>query len=158
MRRCIRTARFSPTAGRSRRIRTRSGSVIQSVTGKATRLSSTPPVSTTTHGSTTSGIRQGNSYGGDLRNTGAAFSARLRPDGSIVPRKSLIAPAQNRTDVRLQQRIKLHGRLSIDGIAEIFNLFNRPNFGIGVQENNPQYLQNISAQTRTMQFGFRLLF
>jgi hypothetical protein len=104
------------------------------------------------------GIRQGNSYGGDLRNTGATFSARLRPDGSIVPRNSLIAPAQNRTDVRLQQRIKLHGRVAIDGIAEIFNIFNRPNYGIGVVENSPQYLQNITAQTRTMQFGFRFVF
>ena len=104
------------------------------------------------------GIRQGNSYGGDLRNTGAAFSARLRPDGTIVPRNSLIAPAQNRTDLRLQQRIKLHGRAAIDGIWEVFNLFNRPNYGIGIVENSPQYLQNISAQTRTMQFGFRLVF
>jgi hypothetical protein len=104
------------------------------------------------------GIRQGNSYGGDLRNTGAAFSARLRPDGTIVPRNSLIAPAQNRTDLRLQQRIPLHGRAAIDGIAEVFNIFNRPNYGIGIVENSPQYLQNISAQTRTMQFGFRLVF
>jgi hypothetical protein len=104
------------------------------------------------------GIRQANTYGGDLRNTGAAFSARLRPDGTIVPRNSLIAPPQNRTDLRLQQRIPLHGRASIDGIAEVFNIFNRPNWGIGIQENNPQYLQHVTAQTRTMQFGFRLIF
>jgi hypothetical protein len=104
------------------------------------------------------GIRQANNYGGDARNTGAAFSGRLRADGTIVPRNSLIAPAQNRTDVRVQQRIPLHGRAAIDAIAEVFNLFNRPNFGIGIQENNPQYLQNITAQTRTAQFGFRLTF
>ena len=40
----------------------------------------------------------------------------------------LIAPAQNRTDLRVQQRIPLHGRASIDAIAEVFNVFNRPNF------------------------------
>ena len=104
------------------------------------------------------GIRQANNYGGDLRNTGGVFSGRLRADGTIVPRNSIIAPAQNRTDLRLQQRIPLHGRAAIDGIAEVFNLFNRPNFGIGIQENNSQYLQNVTAQTRTMQFGFRLTF
>ena len=105
------------------------------------------------------GIRQGNIYGGDLRQTGATFSARLRPDGTIVPRNSLIAPPQNRTDLRLQQRVPLHGRASIDGIAEVFNMFNRPNWGIGIQENQTtQYLQHITAQTRTMQFGFRVIF
>ena len=105
------------------------------------------------------GIRQANSYGGDLRLTGATFSARLRPDGTIVPRNSLIAPPQNRTDLRLQQRIPLRGRASIDGIAEVFNIFNRPNWGIGIQENQTtQYLQHISAQTRTMQFGFRITY
>jgi hypothetical protein len=105
------------------------------------------------------GIRQANIYGGDLRQTGATFSARLRPDGTIVPRNSLIAPPQNRTDLRLQQRIPLHGHASIDGIAEVFNIFNRPNWGIGIQENQTtQYLQHISAQTRTMQFGFRITY
>ena len=94
-----------------------------------------------------------------MRNTGAtAGSGRLRPDGTIVARNSLIAPAQNRTDLRLQQRIPLHGRTSIDAIAEVFNIFNRPNYGIGTQENNAQYLTNVSAQTRTAQFGFRLTF
>jgi len=105
------------------------------------------------------GIRQVSNYGGDLRNTGATFSGRLRPDGTIVPRNSIIAPAQNRTDLRLQQRIRLHDRASIDAIAEVFNIFNRPNWRIGTQENNTsQYLQHIEAQTRTMQFGFRLTF
>jgi hypothetical protein len=105
------------------------------------------------------GIRRVSNYGSDLRNTGATFSGRLRPDGTIVPRNSIIAPAQNRTDLRLQQRIPLHNRTSIDAIAEVFNIFNRPNWGIGTQENNTsQYLQHINAQTRTMQFGFRLTF
>ncbi|MEO8255802.1 MAG: TonB-dependent receptor [Acidobacteriota bacterium] len=107
------------------------------------------------------GIRLASTYGGDQRNTGAppAGGGRLRPDGTIVPRNSLIAPAQNRTDLRLQQRIPLGGRMALDGIAEIFNIFNRPNYGIGTQESTPsQYLKAITAQTRTMQFGFRLTF
>ena len=105
------------------------------------------------------GIRQNNIYGGDLRNTGVVSTARLRPDGTIVPRNAILAPPQNRTDLRLQQRIKLHGRAAIDGIAEVFNVFNRPNWGIGLMESSPtQYLQHVSAQTRTAQFGFRVTF
>ena len=105
------------------------------------------------------GIRQNNIYGGDLRNTGVVSTARLRPDATIVPRNAILAPPQNRTDLRLQQRIKLHGHAAIDGIAEVFNVFNRPNWGIGLMESSPtQYLQHVSAQTRTAQFGFRVTF
>ena len=60
---------------------------------------------------------------------------------------------------RVQQRIRLGGRFSIDGIAEVFNIFNNYNYGIGTVESVPsQYLQPISAQTRTAQFGFRVQF
>ena len=105
------------------------------------------------------GLRQAHTYGGDVRGTGANFSQRLRPDGTIVPRNDLFAPAQNRTDVRFQQRIPLGGRVSIDGIAEVFNAFNRPNWGIGTQESTvAQFLQHTTAQVRTAQFGFRLTF
>lgn len=105
------------------------------------------------------GIRQPHNYGGDLRNTGATFSGRLRPDGTITPLNDIIAPPQNRTDLRLQQRIPLRGRLSIDGIAEVFNMFNRPNWTIGTQESTRvQFLQHTNAQYRTAQVGFRLTF
>lgn len=109
--------------------------------------------------SLSAGIREAGSYGGDLRNTGATFSARLRPDGTIVPLNAIIAPAQNRTDLRVQQRIPLPGRAAIDAIAEVFNIFDRPNYEIGTQENQPtQYLQPINAQYRSAQVGFRLTF
>jgi hypothetical protein len=105
------------------------------------------------------GLRQSHNYGGDLRNTGAAFSGRLRPDGTIAPLNDIIAPPQNRTDLRLQQRIALPGRVSIDGIVEVFNMFNRPNWSIGTQESTfTQFLQHTNAQYRTAQVGFRLTF
>ena len=108
---------------------------------------------------TLAGIRLAHTYGGDSRGAGANFSQRLRPNGTIVPRNDLIVPAQNRTDIRFQQRIPLGGRVSIDGIAEIFNAFNRPNWGIGTQESTvAQFLQHTTAQVRTAQFGFRLTF
>jgi hypothetical protein len=105
------------------------------------------------------GIRDSGSYGGDLRNTGSTFSGRLRPDGTIVPLNAIISPPQNRTDLRLQQRISLPGRMSIDAIAEIFNIFDRPNWDIGTQESTiGQYLQHTNAQYRSAQVGFRLMF
>ena len=105
------------------------------------------------------GIRETANYGGDLRNTGATFSGRLRPDGTLVALNPLIAPAQNRTDLRLQQRIPLPGRASIDAIGEVFNMFDRPNYEIGTQESTrTQYLQPINAQYRAAQVGFRLTF
>jgi hypothetical protein len=107
------------------------------------------------------GIRLSGNYGGDQRNAGGGniFSGRLRPDGTIVPRNALIGPAQNRTDFRLQYRVPLAGRASIDAIADVLNMFNRPNWTIGTQESNAtQYLQHITAQFRSMQFGFRVTF
>ena len=105
------------------------------------------------------GNRDASNYGGDLRNTGSTFSGRLRPDGTIVPRNAIVSPPQNRTDLRVQQRIALPGRLSVDAIAEVFNIFDRPNWTIGTQESTrAQYLQNINAQYRSAQVGFRLTF
>jgi hypothetical protein len=104
------------------------------------------------------GNRLATTYGGDLRGFGGG-SARLRPDGSIVPRNAILGPVQNRTSVRLQQRIPLGGRRSIDGIAEIFNLFNQTNYTLGTTESQPaNYLLPTAGEYRLAQFGFRLSF
>jgi hypothetical protein len=53
----------------------------------------------------------------------------------------------------------LPGRIAIDGIVEIFNIFNRPNWDIGTQESTrAQYLQHTNAQCRSAQVGFRVTF
>jgi hypothetical protein len=104
------------------------------------------------------GNRDSSNYGGDLRNVGAGGEGRLRPDGTIVPRNSFIQPAENRTNVRFQQRIRLGGRVQLDLMAEAFNLFNRPNYTLETQESSLDYNQEISGQYRTWQFGFRLGF
>ena len=92
------------------------------------------------------GIRSSYNYGGDIRNVGAGGSARLRPDGTIVPRNDFLQPAQNKTDLRVQQRIPLGGRRSIDLLAEAFNVFNRPNWGVNTQESAGNFNQRTSAQ------------
>jgi uncharacterized lipoprotein YbaY len=106
------------------------------------------------------GQRAQTSYGSDLRLLGAGGSeaARLRPDGTIVPRNGFTQPPRHRTSVRLQQRISLPRRVSVDAMLEAFNLFNRPNWTITTQESSPQYLQRTSGENRTMQFGFRVTF
>ena len=104
------------------------------------------------------GERAATTYGGDLRGFGATGSARLRPDGTIVPRNNFTQPVRKRFDLRAQQRIRLGGRVAIDAIGEVFNLFNSPNYTINTQENSPQYLRPTSGQNRTAQLGFRLGF
>ena len=105
-----------------------------------------------------SGVRLANNYGAELRGLGVDGTNRLRPDGTIVPRNSLLAPAQSRTDLRIQQKIPLRGRVAIDAIAEVFNLFNRPNWSIGTQENRTDYKQHTAGEYRTAQVGFRFTF
>jgi carboxypeptidase family protein/TonB-dependent receptor-like protein len=104
------------------------------------------------------GERSATNYGGDVRGFGATGSARLRPDGTIVPRNNFTQPARKRFDLRAQQRIPLPGRVAIDAIAEVFNLFNSPNFTINTTESNAQFNRATSGQNRTAQLGFRLTF
>jgi hypothetical protein len=104
------------------------------------------------------GRRSATSYGGDLRQYGAAGEGRLRPDGTIVPRNDFTQPARRRFDLRLQQRIPLGGRVSLDGIAEVFNLFNSPNWTIETEESNRQFGDATEGENRTAQLGFRLTF
>ena len=67
-------------------------------------------------------------------------------------------PAQNKTDVRVQQRVPLGGRVAVDAIAEVFNVFNRPNWGLSNTESASNYGQRTSAQFRSAQVGFRVTF
>ncbi len=104
------------------------------------------------------GNRACSNYGGDRRNLGAGGELRLRPDGTIVPRNAFLQPAQNRTDIRIQQRLPLASGVSVDLIAEAFNVFNRPNWTLETQESSADYNKRVVAQYRTAQFGFRLMF
>ena len=82
---------------------------------------------------------------------------RLRPDGTIVPRNDFTQPRRQRVDLRLQQRIPI-GRVAIDGIAEVFNMFNSPNWTIETTESNRQFGQATLGENRRAQIGFRVTF
>jgi len=110
-----------------------------------------------------SGQRYNTTYGGDLRLCGQGCD-RLRPDGTIVPRNNFVGYPLHRVDLRLQQRLKVAGRVSLDGILEAYNLFNHENFGnYEVRESNANYgrpipLLSLVYQPRMLQLGFRATF
>jgi len=89
---------------------------------------------------------------------------RLRRDGSLIARNSFDRTDLHRVDMRIQKRFKLNGRVTLDGIAEVFNMFNHANYNAFVineaaaNYRQPQYDSNIAFQPRTMQFGFRTTF
>src|SRR5258705_5676470 len=98
-------------------------------------------------------------------NTGITGSAnRLRRDGTLVARNSFDRSDLHRVDMRIQKRFRLSGRMTLDGIAEVFNMFNHANYNAFVTNEaaanfrQPQYDSNIAFQPRTMQFGFRTTF
>ena len=88
----------------------------------------------------------------------ARIDMRLRPDGSIVPRNGFMQPKQNKTDFRVLQRIPLGGRMSIDVIGDVFNVFNNENYTLVTQEVAANFNKPASGQFRTAQFGFRFQF
>ena len=96
--------------------------------------------------------------------TGAAGSDRLRLNGTFTPRNGFVGLPVRRVDARLQRHFKLAGRTGADGIVEVFNAFNRANYGGYVtNEASPQYGQpisssNLSYAPRSVQLGFRLTF
>ena len=110
-----------------------------------------------------SGERDDVTAGADNRDLGGG-SERLRRNGTIVPRASFVGDPIHRVDIRLSQRIPLGGRVRADGLFEVFNLFNRANYGTYVlneanrQFGLPQRNANIAYSPRALQLGFRLQF
>jgi hypothetical protein len=110
-----------------------------------------------------SGQRFNTTYGGDVRLCGQGCD-RLRPDGTIVPRNAFVGDPLHRVDLRLQQRVRLGGRVTLDGILESYNLFNHENYGnYEVRESNANYgkpipILSLVYQPRMLQLGFRVTF
>jgi hypothetical protein len=114
-----------------------------------------------------SGERFSSNWNQDLRRLGSSVGAsrRLRPDGSIIPRNNFVGRPVHRVDLRIDRRIPLGSRVWVNGILEVFNVFNHENFGRYVTaENlvtfgNPQQASAALAYTpRALQLGFRVGF
>jgi hypothetical protein len=119
-----------------------------------------------------SGQRFATSWGGDLRNAGQGASTgrlttpQFQATGgpAIWPRSDIVGDPIHRVDVRVTKRQRIVGRATIDGIIEVFNLFNHENYGsYTTQRSNAAYGQpsfnpNVAFQPRIVQLGFRLAF
>jgi len=101
--------------------------------------------------------------GVDVRQTGATGGTRLLPDGSLIPRNSFDIPSIYKVDLRLQHRF-VFGRLKLDAMAELFNVFNHVNLVTYTTNQSsaafekPSGDTNIDYQPRMAQFGFRTTF
>jgi hypothetical protein len=110
-----------------------------------------------------SGQRFETTYGGDLRITGQP-GGRVRPDDTIVPRNNFVGKPVHRVDVRIQRTFRLAGRAGVDGILEMFNVFNHANYGSYVTVESNRNYGRPSANTavayapRMLQLGFRFAF
>jgi hypothetical protein len=104
--------------------------------------------------------------GVDVLATGSSSAAtsRLRADGTIIPRNDFDIPSLQRVDLRLQRTFQIAHKAAVEGIVEVFNVFNHPNYGsFNLVENNANYKKpvdntNIAYQPRMFQFGFRFTF
>jgi hypothetical protein len=111
-----------------------------------------------------SGYRYATSYGQDVLNSGQGTSARFRPNGSIVPRNDFVGNPIHRVDMRLLKRLRFSSRTSVDGLLEVFNVFNHGNFGAYVTQETaanfgaPSFVSNVNYYGRMMQLGFRITF
>jgi len=117
-----------------------------------------------------SGLRSQIVCGCDARGLQIGSIDRLRlndprgPNGSIIPRDSFVGTPLHRVELRLLQRIPLHGRAALDGSLEVFNLFNRANIAsynlteTNVNYSKPNSSTNLAYAPRTVQLGFRFTF
>jgi len=102
--------------------------------------------------------------GCDARGLQIGSIDRLRLNGTIIPRENFVGQPIHRVETRLLQRIPIHGKVAIDGSLEVFNLFNRKNYGsYNLQESSATFGQpnsstNLSYAPRTIQLGFRFTF
>jgi hypothetical protein len=110
------------------------------------------------------GQRVATNFGADLRLVGAGGEGRLRRDGTIVPRNNFVGDQMHRVDARVLRQFRVVGSMKIDGLVELFNLFNHANYGSYVTaESNARYGQpnnfpNVAYTPRLMQLGFRISF
>jgi hypothetical protein len=101
--------------------------------------------------------------GFDARLQGST-GGRLRQNGTLIARNSFNQPPIHRVDMRLQRRFSLGPRVKLDGIFEMYNVFNRSNFeSFTLNESNAQYGKPLASTTlayqpRMLQFGFRTQF
>jgi hypothetical protein len=98
------------------------------------------------------------------RDTGTGGASRRRDDGTFIERNSFVGDPIHRVDMRLQKRFTFRDRLAVDGMLELFNVFDRANFGSYTTNIDsaafglPVYNSNVAYASRAAQLGFRVSF
>jgi hypothetical protein len=134
-----------------------------------------------------SGERRATTWGSDLRNTGGASYQILTPAGTtaeslgalcgctvkgqmfngqfLLDRAQHVGKPIHRVDMRLQKRISLGGRRNVDGMIEVFNVFNHANYGNytttfsnAANYGKPAFNAATAYQPRILQLGFHFAF
>ena len=103
--------------------------------------------------------------GADVR-VNNTFNGRLRRNGTLIPFNNFDLPSLQRVDMRLQRRFRLGGHMSVDGMVEVFNVFNHVNYDpslfilneASASFGRPQPSSNLAFQPRMMQLGVRFVF
>ena len=97
--------------------------------------------------------------------TGSGGTNRFNPaTGIIAPRNDFIGKPLHRVDMRLLRRFSFGGHASMDGILEVFNVFNHVNYGnyvttLGAANfGAPVAQDNVAYKPRQLQLGFRATF
>jgi len=88
--------------------------------------------------------------GCDARGLQIASVDRLRLDGTIIPRESFVGQPIHRVEMRLQERVRLHGRATLDGFVEVFNVFNRANYGLYDLTESKQDIRTADRQSESV--------
>ena len=89
---------------------------------------------------------------------------RLRPDGTIITRNDFVGDPIHRLDMRIQRPVHLGGNMRIYPIVEVFNVFNRANYGSYVTNEananfgRPSRSANVAYAPRMAQLGIRFVF
>ena len=95
---------------------------------------------------------------------GATFGSLKGYDGSMVPRNSFHGQSIHKVDLRFTKDVNLSHGVKVSGIAEVFNLFDRGNFGsYTTQINSTSFgnpVQNLATTygPRSGQLAFKLSF
>lgn len=90
--------------------------------------------------------------------TGVLDQRRLRRDFSVIPRNSFPGDAQHGLDLRLSKEFSLPGGVKLQGMAELFNVYNYQPRRYNTIETSANFGKPIATLTRARagQLGFRV--
>jgi hypothetical protein len=111
-----------------------------------------------------SGQRLAVTDGTDRRSEGGSGENRLRANGTIVARNNFVGRPIHRVDLRLQKSFPVVSKVKIDGMFEVYNLFNHENFGnyttnmANARFGQPSANSALAYQPRMLQLGVKFTF